>query len=71
VYDGYVGELTSGIEPRADLQSYRISEFEAEASNRPTIAAVIFFSALITGSIAFIIIRSYLKRRKTKIDYKH
>jgi hypothetical protein len=52
----------------ADLQSYRVLEFEAEASNRPTIAAVIFFSALIAGSIAFIVIRRYLKRRNSLAD---
>jgi parallel beta-helix repeat protein len=79
VYDGYAKESTSGTglqegEERerevagADLQSYRVLEFEAEASNRPTIAAVIFFLALIAGSIAFIVIRSYLKRKKVKND---
>ena len=72
VYDGYAGGLPSGIETEADIQSYRISEFEAEASNRPTIAAVVFFSALIAGSIVFIIIRTYLNRRKIKIiNYGH
>jgi hypothetical protein len=81
VYDGYAKEPTSGTglqegEERgggergrevagADLQSYRVLEFEAEASNRPTIAAVIFFLALIAGSIAFIVIRSYLKRKRS------
>ncbi len=62
------GEEREGEIAGADLQSYRVLEFEAEASNRPTIAAVIFFSALIAGSIAFIVIRSYLKRKKIKTD---
>jgi mannuronan 5-epimerase len=72
VYDGYARGPNSGIQTRADLQSFRILEFEAEASNRPTVAAVIFFSALITGSVAFIIVGRYLKRRKTKtINNRH
>jgi parallel beta-helix repeat protein len=76
VYDGYAEELSSGAGVQeggeregevagTDLQSYRVLEFEAEASNRPTVAAVIFFSALIAGSIAFIVIRSYLKRKRS------
>jgi parallel beta-helix repeat protein len=88
VYDGYAGALTSetgirgeegeGVEEEevkiagSDSQSYRVLEFEAEASNRPTIAAVVFFSVLIVGSIAFIVIRRYLKRKKIKmINNKH
>ena len=47
-----------------DLQLYRVLEFEAEASNRPTIAVFTFFSALIVGSIAFIVIRRYLKKKR-------
>jgi parallel beta-helix repeat protein len=73
VYDGYAKELTSGTglqegeEREREVAAYRVLEFEAEASNRPTIAAVIFFLALIAGSIAFIVIRSYLKRKKIKL----
>src|SRR5215207_1433623 len=68
VYDGYEERSTSGGgrggEVDADLQSYKVLEFEAEASNRPTIAVITFFSALIAGSIAFIVIRRYLKKKK-------
>jgi poly(beta-D-mannuronate) C5 epimerase len=71
VYDGYAAGLASGVQTDADLQSHRITEFEVEASNRPTIAALIFFSALIAGSIAFIVIWSHLKRKKVKmVSYK-
>jgi parallel beta-helix repeat protein len=66
VYDGYKETSTSGGGEGvdADLQSYRVLEFEAEASNRPTIAVFTFFSALIVGSIAFIVVRRYLKKKK-------
>jgi parallel beta-helix repeat protein len=66
VYDGYEGTSTSaaGEEGDADLQLYRVLEFEAEVSNRPTIAVFTFLSALIAGSIAFIVIRRYLKKKK-------
>jgi hypothetical protein len=66
VYDGYEERSVSegGEEVDADLQSYRVLEFEAEANNRPTIAVVTFFSALIAGSIAFIVIRGYLKKKR-------
>ncbi len=74
VYDGYPDGLASrtgtGIEGEVageDLQSYRVLEFEAEANNRPTVAVVTFFSALIAGSIAFIVIRIYLRSKKIKI----
>jgi hypothetical protein len=74
VYDGYPDGLASatgtGIEGEVageDLQSYRVLEFEAEASNRPTLAVVAFFSTLIAGSIAFIIIRIYLRSKKIKV----
>jgi len=74
VYDGYPDGLASatgmGIEGEVageDLQSYRVLEFEAEASNRPTLAVVAFFSTLIAGSIAFIIIRIYLRGKKIKV----
>ena len=67
-----VEEVREGDAAGADLQSYRVLEFEAEASNRPTITAVFFFSALIAGSIAFIVITSYLKKKKIKmISNKH
>jgi hypothetical protein len=42
-------------------------EFEAEVTNSPTMAAIIFFAALIAGSVAFLIIRSILKRKRRKI----
>jgi parallel beta-helix repeat protein len=79
VYDGYPDGLASrtgtGIEGEVaaeDLQSYRVLEFEAEASNRPTVAVVAFFSTLIAGSIAFIIISIYLRSKKIKvIDSNH
>jgi hypothetical protein len=67
VYDGYEERSTSGGGEEvagADLQSYKVLEFEAEASNRPTIAVFTFFSALIAGSIAFIVIRRYLKKKR-------
>ena len=67
VYDGHEETSTSGGGEGgvdADLQSYRVLEFEAEASNRPTIAVFTFFSALIVGSISFIVIRRYLKKKK-------
>jgi parallel beta-helix repeat protein len=74
VYDGYPDGIASqtrtGIEGEVageDLQSYRVLEFEAEASNRPTLAVVAFFSALIVGSIAFIVIRIYLRSKMIKI----
>jgi parallel beta-helix repeat protein len=74
IYDGYPDGLASrtgtGIEGEVageDLQSYRVLEFEAEANNRPTVAVVAFFSALIVGSIAFIVIRIYLRSKKIKI----
>jgi parallel beta-helix repeat protein len=77
VYDGYPDGLASrtgtGIEGEVageDLQSYRVLEFEAEASNHPTVAVVAFFSALIVGSIAFIVIRIYLRSKKLKIINK-
>jgi parallel beta-helix repeat protein len=63
VYDGY-GE---GIKAAAGKLPYVITEFQAEVSNRPTMAAIIFFATLIAGSIIFIVIRGYLKRKKRKI----
>jgi parallel beta-helix repeat protein len=66
VYDGYEERSTSGgeLEVNEDLQSYKVLEFEAEESNRPTIAVVTLFSALIAGSIGFIVIRRYLQKKK-------
>jgi parallel beta-helix repeat protein len=63
VYDGY-GEA---IKAAAGKHPYVITEFQAEISNRPTMAAIIFFAALIAGSIIFIVIRGYLKRIKKKL----
>ena len=62
VYDGY-GEA---IKAAAGKLPYIITEFQAEVSNRPTMAAIIFFAALIAGSIIFIVIRGYLKRIKKR-----
>jgi parallel beta-helix repeat protein len=69
LYDGYAEELSSDVQriEGSDMRSYRILEFEAEASNRPAIAAVSFLSSIIVGSIAFLIIRSYLKRKKMNV----
>lgn len=76
LYDGYAEEISSEVQrieggegdiADSDLRPYRILEFEAEASNRPAIAAVIFLSSVIVGSIAFLIIRSYLKRKKMNV----
>jgi hypothetical protein len=63
VYDGY-GEA---IKAAAGKLPYVITEFQADVSNRPTMAAIIFFVALIAGSIIFIVIRSYLKRLKKRV----
>jgi parallel beta-helix repeat protein len=63
VYDGY-GEA---IKAAAGKLPYVITEFQAEISNRPTMAAIIFFAALIAGSIIFIVIRGYLKRIKKRV----
>jgi parallel beta-helix repeat protein len=63
VYDGY-GEA---IKAAAGKLPYVITEFQAEVSNRPTMAAIIFFAALIAGSIIFIVIRGYLKRIKKRV----
>jgi parallel beta-helix repeat protein len=65
VYDGY-GEA---IKAAAGKLPYIITEFQAEVSNRPTMAAIIFFAALIAGSVIFIVIRAYLKRTKKKVAY--
>ena len=64
VYDGY-GEAIR--EAAGKLPSHVVTEFEAEVNNRPTMAAIILFAALIAGSITFIVIRSLLKRKKRKI----
>jgi parallel beta-helix repeat protein len=66
VYDGYEERSTSEgeLEVNGDLKSNKVLEFEAEQSNRPTIAVVTLFSALIAGSIGFIIIRRYLQKKK-------
>jgi hypothetical protein len=69
LYDGYAEELSSEVQriEGSDMRSYRILKFEAEASNRPAIAAVIFLSSIIVGSIAFLVIRRYLKRKKMNV----
>jgi parallel beta-helix repeat protein len=64
VYDGY-GEAIR--EAAGKLSSNVVTKFEVTVSNRPTMAAIIFFAALVVGSIAFLIIRGYLKRRRKKI----
>jgi parallel beta-helix repeat protein len=63
VYDGY-GEASKAA---AGKLPYVITEFQAEVNNRPTMAAIIFFAALIAGSIIFIVIRGYLKRVKKRV----
>jgi parallel beta-helix repeat protein len=65
VYDGY----GDAIKAAAGKLPYVITEFQAEVSNRPTMAAIIFFGALIAGSIIFIVIRGYLKRIKKRVAY--
>jgi hypothetical protein len=76
LYDGYAEELSSEVQrieggegniAGSVMRSYRILEFEAEASNRPAIAAVTLLSSIIVGTIAFLIIRSYLKRKKMNV----
>jgi parallel beta-helix repeat protein len=64
VYDGY-GEAIR--EAAGKLPSNVITEFEVDANNRPTVAAIIFFAALIAGSITFLVIRGFLKKRRPKI----
>jgi parallel beta-helix repeat protein len=72
VYDEYPGRPTSGGRTGeggrevvgADLQLYRVLEFEAEANSRPTIATIILFAILIAGGSVFILIRRYLKKKK-------
>ena len=66
VYDGYEERSTSEgeLEVNGDLKSNKVLEFEAEESDRPTIAVVTLFSALIAGSIGFIVIRRYLQKKK-------
>jgi parallel beta-helix repeat protein len=64
VYDGYDEAIREAV---GELPSYAVTEFEAEVSNRPAVAAIIFFAIIIGGSITFIVIRAYLKRKKTKI----
>ena len=64
VYDGYGEAIREAL---GELPPYAVMEFEAEVTNSPTMAAIIFFAALIAGSVAFLIIRGYLKRKKKKI----
>jgi parallel beta-helix repeat protein len=64
VYDGY-GEAIR--EAAGKLSSNVVTEFEVDVSNRPTMAAIIFFAVLVIGSITFLIIRGYLKSRRKKI----
>jgi parallel beta-helix repeat protein len=67
VYDGY-GEAIK--EALGELPPYAVTEFEAAVTNSPTMAAIIFFAALIAGSVAFLIIRIILKRKRKKIADK-
>jgi parallel beta-helix repeat protein len=62
VYNGY----DEAIEAAAGKLPYIITKFQAEVSNRPTMAAIIFFAALIAGSIIFIVIRRFLKKTKKR-----
>jgi parallel beta-helix repeat protein len=64
VYDGY-GEAIR--EAAGELPQHVVTEFEADANNRPTMAAIIFFAVLIAGSIIFLVIRGYLKGKRRKI----
>ena len=64
VYDGYGEAIREAL---GELPPYAVMEFEAEVTNSPTMAAIIFFAALIAGSVAFLIIRSILKRKRRKI----
>jgi parallel beta-helix repeat protein len=64
VYDGY-GEAIR--EAAGKLPSQVVTEFEVSVNNRPTMAAIFFFAALIAGSTTFLVIRSYLKRRRRMI----
>jgi mannuronan 5-epimerase len=64
VYDGYGEAIREAL---GELPPYAVMEFEAKVTNSPTMAAIIFFAALIAGSVAFLIIRGYLKRKKKKI----
>jgi parallel beta-helix repeat protein len=65
VYDGYEERSTSAgeVEVNEDMQLYKVLEFEAEESNRPTVAVVALFSALVAASIGFIVIRRHLQRK--------
>jgi hypothetical protein len=64
VYDGYGEAIREAL---GELPPYAVTEFEAEVTNSPTMAAIVFFAALIAGSVAFLIIRSILKRKRKKI----
>jgi parallel beta-helix repeat protein len=64
VYDGYGEAIREAL---GELPPYVVTEFEAELTNSPTIAAIIFFGVLITGSVAFLVIRSTLQRKKKKL----
>jgi mannuronan 5-epimerase len=64
VYDGYGEAIREAL---GELPPYAVIEFDAEVTNSPTMAAIIFFAALIAGSVAFLIIRGYLKRKRLKI----
>jgi hypothetical protein len=65
IYDGYEERSTTKeSEANGDWGSYTVLQFEAEVNNRPTIAVFTFLSALIAGSLAFIVIRWYLKKKR-------
>jgi hypothetical protein len=65
IYDGYEERSTSKeSEADEDLRSYTVLQFEAEVNYRPTIAVFTFLSALVAGSLAFIVIRWYLEKKR-------
>ena len=64
VYDGYGAAIREAL---GEIPPYAVTEFEAEVTNSPTMAAIIFFATLIAGSTIFLIIRGFLKRKKKKI----
>jgi parallel beta-helix repeat protein len=63
VYDGYGEAIREAL---GELPPYAVTKFEAEVTNSPTMAAIIFFAVLIAGSVAFLIIRSILKSKRKK-----
>jgi parallel beta-helix repeat protein len=68
VYDGYGEAIREAV---GNLPPNVVTEFEADASNRPTMAAIIFFAVVIAGSITYLVIRGYMKRIRKKINSRH